>query len=263
MSVRQIDAFFYGLFMDAAVLEAKGIRVRGGQLGVLRDWALRIGHRATLVPDAGRAVHGVLMSLPLTELDRLYAEASVRMYRPIAVVVEARGMAVPALAYVLPEPPAPEERNPEYAAKLRALAAPLDLFLVRKIGVPGHPEYAMGAIATGGVTIMNPEVEIYRVPESAVLSAIERERSELARRERLYRGDRPPIALTVTCGSAAIASTTSKELISTCPKTGYMGRIGSASPCPERAASGSLATTKNWLPASPADSFQNASAPNR
>jgi hypothetical protein len=56
-------AFFYGLFMDAAVLEAKGIRSPGGRPGVVRDWALRIGHRATLIPHPGRAVHGVLMSL--------------------------------------------------------------------------------------------------------------------------------------------------------------------------------------------------------
>ena len=121
------DVFFYGLFMDAAVLEAKGISSPGGRPGVVRDWTLRIGHRATLIPDPGRAVHGVLMSLPLPDLDRLYAEASVRMYRPVAVLVEARGTAVPALAYVLPEPPAPEERNPEYAAKLRALAERLGL----------------------------------------------------------------------------------------------------------------------------------------
>ena len=119
--------FFYGLFMDAAVLEAKGISNPGGPPGVVRDWALRIGHRATLVPHPGRVVHGVLMSLRLPDLDRLYAEASVQMYRPVAVLVEARSTAVPALAYVLPEPPAPEERNLEYVAKLRALAERLGL----------------------------------------------------------------------------------------------------------------------------------------
>jgi hypothetical protein len=116
------EVFFYGLFMDPAVLETKGIRDPGGRPGILRDWALRIGRRATLVPDPGRSVHGILMSLPLSELDRLYAEASVQMYRPVAVLVEVESGAAPALAYVLPEPPAPEERNPEYAAKLRALA---------------------------------------------------------------------------------------------------------------------------------------------
>ena len=121
------DVFFYGLFMDASVLEAKGIRRTGGRPGVVRNWSLQIGHRATLIPDPGGAVHGVLMTLPLPDLDRLYAEASVRMYRPVAVLVETRGTVVPALAYVLPEPPAPEERNPEYAATLRALAERLGL----------------------------------------------------------------------------------------------------------------------------------------
>ena len=51
------------------------------------------------------------------------------MYRPVAVLVEGAASG-PALAYVLPEPPAPEERNPEYAAKLRALA--------ERLGLPGH-----------------------------------------------------------------------------------------------------------------------------
>ena len=116
------EVFFYGLFMDPAVLETKGINGPGSRPGILRNWAIRIGRRATLVPDPGQSVHGVLMSLPLPELDRLYAEASVRMYRPVAVMIEAEAAAAPALAYVLPEPPALDERNPEYATKLRALA---------------------------------------------------------------------------------------------------------------------------------------------
>ena len=127
------EVFFYGLFMDAAVLEAKGVRGTGSRLGVVRDWALRIGQRATLVPAPGGAVHGVVTALPLAELDRLYAEPSVRMYRPVAVLVDVagdEGAPVVALAYVLPEPPAPEDRNPEYAAKLRALA--------ERLGLPDH-----------------------------------------------------------------------------------------------------------------------------
>ena len=124
------DVFFYGLFMDTAVLESKGVRSTQSRLAVVRGWALRIGQRATLVPAADDAVHGVLMTLPLTDVDRLYAEASVQMYRPVAVLVEpaaGEAAAVSALAYVLPEPPAPAERNPEYAIKLRALAERLGL----------------------------------------------------------------------------------------------------------------------------------------
>ena len=124
------DVFFYGLFMDVAVLEAKGVRSTQRRLAVVRGWALRIGQRATLVPAPDQVVHGVLVTLALSDLDRLYAEDSVRMYRPVAVFVEpVAGEAAPtaALAYVLPEAPAPAERNPEYSAKLRALAERLGL----------------------------------------------------------------------------------------------------------------------------------------
>ena len=123
------DVFFYGLFMEAAVLEAKGVRATESRQGFVRDWSLRIGQRATIVPALGEVVHGVVMAMELPELDRLYADASVRMYRPVAVLVEGAASRA-ALAYVLPEPPAPEEHNPEYAAKLRALA--------ERLGLPGH-----------------------------------------------------------------------------------------------------------------------------
>ncbi|HEV8311217.1 MAG TPA: phosphoribosyltransferase [Methylomirabilota bacterium] len=75
----------------------------------------------------------------------------------------------------------------------RALGAPLDVFLVRKLGVPGHRELAMGAIATGGVRVLNPEViRALRLPPEAVEAVAASEQEELARRERAYRGQRPP-----------------------------------------------------------------------
>jgi putative phosphoribosyl transferase len=78
----------------------------------------------------------------------------------------------------------------------RALHAPLDVFLVRKLGVPGHEELAMGAIATGGVRVLNAGViESLKIPESVIDSVTARERQELARRERLYRGTRPPLVV--------------------------------------------------------------------
>jgi putative phosphoribosyl transferase len=77
----------------------------------------------------------------------------------------------------------------------RALEAPLDVFIVRKLGVPGHEEYAMGAIATGGVRVMNPDVAGLRIPAAAIDAVAERERRELTRREKLYRGDRPPLVI--------------------------------------------------------------------
>lgn len=73
-----------------------------------------------------------------------------------------------------------------------ALGAPLDIFIVRKLGVPGHEEYAMGAIASGGVRVMNEElVRELRLPASAVEQVTAREQRELERRELAYRGDRP------------------------------------------------------------------------
>ncbi|MER3437759.1 MAG: phosphoribosyl transferase, partial [Chloroflexota bacterium] len=72
-----------------------------------------------------------------------------------------------------------------------ALNAPLDVFLVRKLGVPGHEELAMGAIASGGVRVLNEEViEAWRIPESVVDAVATNEQRELKRRERLYRGTR-------------------------------------------------------------------------
>jgi putative phosphoribosyl transferase len=72
-----------------------------------------------------------------------------------------------------------------------ALQAPLDVFIVRKLGFPGHEEYAMGAIASGGVRVMNP-MPGTRVSPRAVQRVVDRELVELARRESLYRGTLPP-----------------------------------------------------------------------
>ena len=74
----------------------------------------------------------------------------------------------------------------------KALNAPLDVFLVRKLGVPGHEELAMGAIATGGVIVRNSEVvDMLRIPERVIQQVAAAEQRELERRERLYRGERP------------------------------------------------------------------------
>jgi predicted phosphoribosyltransferase len=75
----------------------------------------------------------------------------------------------------------------------RALGAPLDVFLVRKLGVPRYEELAMGAVATGGVRVLNDDiVRGLGISEHEIDAAVARELQELARRERLYRADRPP-----------------------------------------------------------------------
>ena len=74
------------------------------------------------------------------------------------------------------------------------LGLPLDVFLVRKLGVPGYEELAMGAIASGGTRVMNEEVmRQIRIPASVVEAVAEREELELKRREAAYRGNRPPL----------------------------------------------------------------------
>jgi len=75
----------------------------------------------------------------------------------------------------------------------KALGAPLDVFLVRKIGVPGHEELAMGAIASGGVRVVNEDVvRELGIPNSLFDAVAADELRELERRERAYRDDRPP-----------------------------------------------------------------------
>jgi predicted phosphoribosyltransferase len=74
----------------------------------------------------------------------------------------------------------------------RALGAPLDVFLVRKLGVPGREELAMGALASGGVRVLNQDVvRALDIPDDVIHGVAAEEARELRRREREYRGDRP------------------------------------------------------------------------
>jgi predicted phosphoribosyltransferase len=81
----------------------------------------------------------------------------------------------------------------EVAEKLNA---PLDVVLVQKLGAPGQEELAMGAIASGDVQVLNRYVvDQLGIPPAQIASAVAREREELQRREHLYRGNRPPVAV--------------------------------------------------------------------
>jgi len=100
----------------------------------------------------------------------------------------------------------------------RALKVPLDVLVVRKLGFPGQPEFAMGAIAPGGVVLFNPEVERMLSLDSPVVAAtIERERAELARREHRYRADRPPLdvrgRITIVVDDGAATGSTMRAAI--------------------------------------------------
>jgi putative phosphoribosyl transferase len=85
---------------------------------------------------------------------------------------------------------------PVAAQVAEALEAPLDVFVVRKLGAPGHPELAVGAIAAGGVRVLNSAVVSHlQVDDDALDRVTRQELAELQRRETLYRGDRPAVAL--------------------------------------------------------------------
>ena len=122
MGSRRIDGFFYGLFMDEQVLRQAGAEPSNFRRAHVVDFALRIGERATLVPSPGGRAYGMLISLTHADLDRLYGAPGLEAYRPEAVVAHpSGGDPVPALCYNLVRPPAPHERNPEYATRLRGV----------------------------------------------------------------------------------------------------------------------------------------------
>jgi putative phosphoribosyl transferase len=78
----------------------------------------------------------------------------------------------------------------------QTLNAPLDIFVVRKLGLPGHEELAMGALASGNVRVLNDDVvNRLHIPEKVIDAVAAQERRELERRERLYRNDRPPVSV--------------------------------------------------------------------
>jgi len=131
MQSRPIDVFFYGLFMDAESLEAKGFQPVNGRQAHVSGMTLLIGRRATLVPDPGKSAHGFVFGLTHDEIDRLYADPSVAAYRPEAVIARlADQSCIPALCFNLPSPGEIEEANPEYAEKLRIVS--------RRLGLPAE-----------------------------------------------------------------------------------------------------------------------------
>lgn len=126
--IRRIDVFFYGLFMDDALLREKGMNPKDRGMALVENFSLVIGARATLVPCPGQTVHGVLFSLTHSEVDTLYSEPSVSVYRPEAVSARlVDGSLIPALCFNLPAAPSTDERNPQYASRLRELAGRIGL----------------------------------------------------------------------------------------------------------------------------------------
>ena len=102
LNERGVDGFFYGLFMDVALLRNSGVRPVNPRRAYLDDFALRIGNRATLVPSAGARAYGMVIALTHSELQHLYGAPGLDQYRPEAVLARLMdGVAVPALCYNL------------------------------------------------------------------------------------------------------------------------------------------------------------------
>ncbi|MGA8029232.1 MAG: gamma-glutamylcyclotransferase family protein [Bryobacteraceae bacterium] len=128
MEARRINVFFYGLFMDAELLLSKGAYPRDARIACVPGFALRIGQRATLVPNAASTVYGIVMDLSHAHIELLYSETGVNAYRPEAVLAQvADGSYIAAICFNLVVPPAIEEADSEYAMKLRQLAGRLKL----------------------------------------------------------------------------------------------------------------------------------------
>ena len=137
MSTRQIDGFFYGLFMDEQVLREAGAAPSNPRRAYVRDFALRIGNRATLLPSPGARAYGMVVALTHAELDRLYGAPGLELYRPEAVVAQLLdGGTVAALCYNLVQAAGPNEWNADYADRLQ-----------RVLGKLGFPAEYVEAVA--------------------------------------------------------------------------------------------------------------------
>lgn len=123
-----ITVFFYGLFMDAQLLQSRGVAVSDPSRAQVNGYRLVLGKRATLVPAPGFTAHGMLMHLKSEDLERLYAEPSVSAYRPqtVRVVLEG-GKTLEAVCYNLPETSSGDPPNRDYARKLHELGTRLGL----------------------------------------------------------------------------------------------------------------------------------------
>lgn len=125
-----VNVFFYGLFMDMDLLQQRGLAPRYPQVARLDGYDIDIRERATLIRSAAASVYGIVTGLTHKDLDTLYADPSVRDYRPEAVVVTlADARQVPAWCYTLPQGTG-ARRNTAYVVRLvevaKALAFPGD-----------------------------------------------------------------------------------------------------------------------------------------
>ena len=125
MSAGEVKAFFYGLFMVQSLLASKGVRASKSTVGYVDHYGLRIGRRATLVPDHTNRAYGVLMSIRAADVRDLYSDDSVADYVAESVsVVLPDGKVESAVCYMLPSREL-EGADPDYANSLLILAITL------------------------------------------------------------------------------------------------------------------------------------------
>lgn len=121
-STRAAAVFFYGLFMDESLLAGKGITPLSATVGYLENYKLRIGERATLLPEPDARAYGVFMTIAERDVEALYSEPSVADYVPETVnVTLTNGAIEQALCYNLPATKLTGKNTP-YAESLYVLA---------------------------------------------------------------------------------------------------------------------------------------------
>ena len=128
MSTRRVDGFFYGLFMDADVLNAYDVVPHSPRRAYVDDYKLNIGKRATLSPSAGNKAYGMVYSLTHAELDKLYSGSGLTDYKPEAVCAINTDSSenIACLCFNLLIAPPAGEVNHDYARKLQAALTKLD-----------------------------------------------------------------------------------------------------------------------------------------
>ena len=121
--------FFYGLYMDATLLEEMSLRPKTVGVSKLDGYKIQIGERATLVPAPGHTSYGVLLDLPAKEASAIYSRPEVDDYRPdtVEAVLLSDDSQHQALCYVLPKEKLGADTNTEYVYKLATLAGELGL----------------------------------------------------------------------------------------------------------------------------------------
>src|SRR5437879_6132885 len=136
---------------------------------------------------AERATHHSRLPVPIRE-DAMFFQDRTHAGRVLAAELASYARRPDVLVLALPRGGVPVAHE-----VARALHAPFDVFIVRKLGVPGREELAMGAIATGGEYVLNEDVvQGLEIPEDTIKAVTAQERRELERRDRAYRDERPP-----------------------------------------------------------------------